>query len=79
MGLTRPAGPVGQTGAIGTNGKNTLLIMTPEPAGLNCISGETKIEVGLDDNNLVIDINKVNAFLTTYICNATNNLAFELV
>ncbi len=61
------------TGAAGTNGvdgKNTLVKTTIEPAGINCATGGTKIQVGLDTNsNGVLDASEINATLTKYVCN----------
>jgi hypothetical protein len=71
IGATGPAGPQGIQGVAG---KNTLVNTTVEPAGLNCISGGTKVEVGLDNNtNGILDISEINASLTKYICNGTNS------
>jgi hypothetical protein len=77
IGATGPAGPQGiqgVTGTNGTNGKNTLVNTTVEPAGLNCATGGTKVEVGLDNNsNGILDNSEINANLTKYICNGTNS------
>lgn len=68
------AGPQGVAGTNGLNGKNTLVNTTIEPAGVNCESGGTKVEVGLDTNaNGLLDNTEINASLTKYICNGTNN------
>lgn len=56
-------------GSTGSNGLNALIKTTAEPAGANCASGGTKLEVGLDvDNNGVLDDNEINSNLTKYIC-----------
>jgi len=63
-------GPQGEQGVPGTNGLNALIKTTIEPAGANCTSGGTKLEVGLDaDKNGVLDDNEVNASQTKYVCN----------
>ena len=67
-GATGPAGPAG--GPQGPQGYNTLVKTTTEPAGANCTTGGTKIEVGLDANaNNILDATEVNATLTQYVCN----------
>jgi OmcA/MtrC family decaheme c-type cytochrome len=70
-GTTGPAGANGAAGAAGTNaqtGGSTLTVTTPEPAGANCASGGTKVQVGLDKNgNGVLDADEVTA--TSYVCN----------
>ncbi|MGE0562071.1 MAG: tail fiber domain-containing protein [Flavobacteriales bacterium] len=38
-------------GPAGLPGKNSLMNITPEPAGANCSAGGNKVESGLDDNN----------------------------
>jgi hypothetical protein len=70
------AGPTGLTGPAGTNGTNgangitALVKTTAEPAGVNCATGGTKVETGLDvNNNGVLDIAEVNAAQTTFVCN----------
>jgi hypothetical protein len=75
-GATGPAGPQGATGpqgpagANGNNGYNTLVKTTTEAAGVNCATGGTKVEVGLDLNgNGILDVGEVNASHTKYICN----------
>ena len=60
----------GAAGTNGVDGKNTLVKTTTEPAGVNCATGGTKVEVGLDTNsNGVLDASEVNTALTKYICN----------
>jgi hypothetical protein len=62
----------GAAGTNGVDGKNTLVKTTTEAAGINCVTGGTKVEVGLDaNNNGILDINEVNASLTKYVCNGT--------
>ena len=78
IGLTGPAGPQGPAGVNGNNGadgKNALIKTTFEPAGANCASGGTKIEVGLDNNNNgLLENNEINVIQTKYICNGTNGI-----
>ena len=70
IGLTGSQGSIGLTGYSGTNGQNSLAKTTTETAGINCITGGTKIEYGLDvNNNGVLDAGEINASLTKYICN----------
>jgi hypothetical protein len=70
----------GAAGANGVDGKNTLIKTTTEAAGVNCVNGGTKIEVGLDLNsNGLLDSNEINSNLTKYVCdgsssNAINNI-----
>ncbi len=55
----------------GTNGLNTLAQANAEPAGLNCASGGSKTNTGLDTNvNSVLDALEVTS--TTYVCNGIN-------
>lgn len=70
QGIKGDKGDIGVAGTNGTNGLNALIKTTIEPAGANCTSGGTKIEVGLDTNkNGVLDDNEVNATQTKYVCN----------
>lgn len=86
IGLTGPAGSTGATGsqgsigltgpagANGNNGFNTLVKTTSEAVGPNCVTGGTKLEVGLDANgNNILDAVEINTTLTKYICNGVNN------
>lgn len=69
-GSTGAQGAQGVTGATGIAGKNTLVKTTSETAGINCVTGGTKVEVGLDANsNGVLDTSEVNITLTKYVCN----------
>ena len=66
------AGANGANGTNGANGKNTLVKTTIESAGVNCATGGTIIEVGLDiNNNGILDVGEINATLTNYICNGS--------
>lgn len=70
QGLKGDKGDTGLAGTNGTNGLNALIKTTIEPAGVNCTSGGTKLEVGLDDNkNGLLDDPEVNATQTKYVCN----------
>jgi hypothetical protein len=79
IGLTGPQGPSGANGTNGSNGtdgKNALVSTTLEPAGANCASGGTKIEVGIDVNgNGVLDAGEINASQTKYVCNGAQGPA----
>ncbi len=70
QGLTGATGAQGVAGTNGNDGKNTLVKTTTEPSGVNCTTGGTKVEVGLDANaNSILDAGEVNASLTKYVCN----------
>jgi collagen type I/II/III/V/XI/XXIV/XXVII alpha len=70
QGIAGPQGEQGVTGTTGVAGKNTLVKTTSETAGINCVTGGTKVEVGLDVNsNGVLDTSEVNVTLTKYVCN----------
>jgi hypothetical protein len=69
------SGTAGPTGPQGANGKNALVNTTIEPAGINCPTGGTKVEVGLDtNNNGVLDLNEINVSQTKYICNGAQGI-----
>jgi hypothetical protein len=76
IGLTGPQGTAGANGNNGSNGvdgKNTLVNTTLEPAGVNCATGGTKIQVGLDiNNNGILENAEINASQTKYVCNGIN-------
>ncbi len=66
-------GAQGIQGLTGANGKNTLVNTTTEPAGVNCVNGGTKVEVGLDvNNNAVLDTSEINTTQSKYICNGVD-------
>lgn len=70
QGIQGPAGANGTSGTNGVDGKNTLVKTTSEPSGVNCATGGTKVEVGLDtNNNGTLDLGEINSTLTKYICN----------
>jgi len=78
-GATGPAGPQGAQGiqgVAGVNGLNALVKTTVEPAGINCATGGTKVETGIDaNNNGILDAGEVNAAQTTYVCNGATGTA----
>ncbi|HEY0986372.1 MAG TPA: OmcA/MtrC family decaheme c-type cytochrome [Kofleriaceae bacterium] len=54
------------------NGRGTISLVrtSPEPGGVNCPSGGTRIETGLDINNdHTLGSNEVDAAATSYVCN----------
>ena len=57
-------------GADGTNGQNglqSLLAVTPEPAGTNCADGGQRIDYGIDDNsNGTLEAGEIDG--TAYAC-----------
>ena len=68
------SGLQGPIGPAGTNGLNALIKTTIEPVGVNCASGGTKIETGLDVNGSgVLDVGEVNVSQTQYVCNGISN------
>ena len=78
-GATGPAGPQGAQGiqgVAGVNGLNALVKTTVEPAGINCATGGTKVETGIDaNNNGILEAGEVNAAQTTYVCNGATGTA----
>ena len=57
-------------GATGSNGLNSLTVLTSEPAGANCVNGGSRIETGLDaNNNNVLEAGEVSN--TAYVCNGS--------
>jgi hypothetical protein len=67
------AGAQGVAGVDGANGKNTLVNTTIEAAGVNCATGGTKIEYGLDANkDGILDASEIDATLTKYLCNGAD-------
>ena len=70
QGIQGEAGPTGATGSNGADGKNPIIKTSTEAAGVNCTTGGTKVEVGLDTNsNGVLDTAEINTTLTRYVCN----------
>lgn len=73
-GDTGATGPQGIQGAIGPQGNTALIKTSTEPAGVHCVGGGTKIEVGLDSNNNdTLELNEIDTTLTQYVCNANNS------
>jgi hypothetical protein len=63
-------------GTQGTAGVNISLRNNVEPPGNNCPAGGNKIQFGLDTNgNNTLDDSEINAALTQYVCNGTQNPA----
>ncbi|HXH18890.1 MAG TPA: hypothetical protein VNJ07_07370, partial [Chitinophagales bacterium] len=66
-----PQGPTGATGPIGPQGpagNKSLVKATSEPAGANCATGGSKLEVGVDgNNNSILDAAEVSQ--TFFVCN----------
>lgn len=61
-------------GPQGPSGKNSLINISNELAGSNCVNGGLKFEVGLDLNtNEILDSNEVNNQQTKYLCQITQN------
>jgi len=55
-------------GASGSNGLDTLVAVTSEPAGTNCTDGGKKVSVGKDSNhNNILDSAEITS--SDYICN----------
>jgi len=69
-GATGAAGADGAAGATGATGASSLVRITAEPAGANCVNGGKKIEIGVDTNgDGVLEDSEVNAPQTAYTCN----------
>jgi hypothetical protein len=70
-GAAGPAGAAGATGLqgpAGTSGLKSLVNLSTEPAGTNCMTGGQKIESGLDiDSSGVLDAGEITQ--TKYVCN----------
>ncbi len=59
----------GARGEDGSNGLNSLIDVSPEPAGAQCERGGHRFEVGLDLNqNDVLDPDEVDPSQTFYMC-----------
>lgn len=57
-------------GVNGSNGLNSLVLVTDEPAGANCTTGGSRIDAGLDDNsNNVLDAGEIDS--TSYVCSVS--------
>ncbi len=54
-------------GSYGVNGRSSLLVSTPEPAGANCLLGGTRLDVGMDQNgDGLLDAEEIES--TSYVC-----------
>ncbi len=61
----------GATGATGENGLTAMVTTTHEPAGVNCIDGGIRVDVGLDDDrNGTLEPTEIDN--TEYVCNGTD-------
>ena len=57
-----------------SNGLNSLINTTNEPAGVNCPNGGIRIEVGLDNNNNgILEQIEINNTMTKFVCNFNTN------
>ena len=58
----------GSDGADGTNGFTSLIVSSFEPSGVNCPTGGTRIDTGIDDNgNSILEGGEIDD--TIFICN----------
>jgi len=61
----------GNDGSDGTSGHNSLVQVSNEPAGSNCVNGGKKIETGTDtDDDGILDPSEIS--YSTYVCNGVN-------
>lgn len=61
-------GPQGDVGPAGADGDAALILATAEDAGLNCVNGGIRIDIGIDANgNGILDSDEISS--TEYICN----------
>jgi hypothetical protein len=61
----------GADGQSGEDGLQSLLAVSPEPAGSNCATGGQRIDHGVDDNgNGTLDAAEIDG--TTYVCNGAD-------
>lgn len=61
----------GADGANGTNGNNSLVAVTAESPGANCVAGGQQIAVGVDDDgNATLEAGEVDA--TVFVCNGVD-------
>ncbi len=57
----------------GIDGLVSLIKVTNEGPGLNCVTGGTKIDTGIDKNkNIILDTDEIQS--SAYICNGNNGL-----
>jgi len=67
-------GPKGDSGATGLNGLNSVLSLSIEAQGANCLNGGVKIQVGIDSNsNGVLDTSEINHTQTKFVCNSSSS------
>jgi hypothetical protein len=60
----------------GSNGKNSLVKTTNEPAGATCTTGGVKMEYGIDaNNNGILDLGEINNTLTKFVCNGISTMS----
>ena len=70
VGAAGADGAVGPAGADGANGLNSLIALTPELSGINCVNGGIKVDAGLDTNsNGILDPSEIQS--TAFVCNGT--------
>lgn len=63
----------GEPGSAGPTGAQSLISVTPEPAGPNCAAGGQKIEYGIDDDDSgTLEASEVDG--TEYVCNGSDGL-----
>lgn len=73
-GMNGTDGADGAAGAAGIDGFTSLITVTAEPAGSNCMTGGSKFDVGLDDSrDGTLDVGEIDS--TAYACNAVNGEA----
>jgi hypothetical protein len=66
-------GPAGIDGTDGVNGKNSMILTSNEPAGVNCAVGGVKVQSGIDANsNNILEESEITHNSTQYICNGTS-------
>ena len=66
---------MGGAGPTGPQGRNSLLLVSPESPGSNCFHGGTKVEAGLDDDgNGTLEPEEVDS--TSYVCASGAGLVF---
>lgn len=57
----------------GRDGARSLVDVTPEPTGANCVAGGLRIDAGVDENGDGV-LTGIEIGDTSYVCNAINNL-----
>lgn len=67
----------GNTGVNGTNTMTSLLAIKEEPIGINCPSGGSQVNLGVDTNaNNVLDVSEITS--VNYVCQITRAAPGEL-